>query len=219
MGEAEIRMLYGEPEKAGAHLAASPRLFRNALLDKFSRVHPGIPFLLYMPVVAALLWQAVHVLPLRYVIVTFPFGYVLWTLLEYFGHRFVFHFRAGSRIGAWIQFLIHGVHHEHPNDPLRLVMPPIMSMPIMLTAFVLLRVAAGGDLVLPVMAGFLGGYLIYDGMHFWLHHRQPSHAIGRYLRGRHMHHHFRDDTSSFGVSAPWWDAVFATRPTRNATRQ
>ena len=58
MGEAEKRMLYGEPENAGAHLAASPRLFRNPLLDKFSRVNPGIPFVLYVPIAAALLWQA-----------------------------------------------------------------------------------------------------------------------------------------------------------------
>lgn len=195
-------------------LAASPRLFHNALLDRFSRVHPCLPFLLYGPAVTLLLWVAGDRLPVRFIIPAFVLGYVFWTLLEYFGHRFIFHIRPKSRMGEWVQFLIHGVHHEHPNDGWRLVMPPLMSLPIMVAAFGVLRFVSGPRVVLPVMAGFLAGYLIYDGLHFYVHHRQPGNFIGRYLRRRHMHHHFRDDRSWFGVSAPWWDAIFATRPAR-----
>jgi len=123
--------------------------------------------------------------------------------------------RPNFRHGEWVQFLIHGVHHEHPNDALRLVMPPLMSLPIMAAAWVILWLAAGMEWALPAMTGFVVGYLVYDGVHFYVHHRHPENAIGRHLRRRHMHHHFRDDTSSFGVSAPWWDAVFATQPARN----
>ena len=211
-------MLWVEPPGTSARLAASPRLFRNPLLDRFSRVHPGLPFLIYLPISAVLLWNAVRALPARDVIVTFAFGYLLWTLLEYFGHRFIFHIRPKVPLGEWIQFLIHGVHHQHPSDPLRLVMPPIMSLPIMAAAFALLRLVTGAEIALPATAGFVAGYLIYDGLHFYLHHRQPENVIGRYLRGRHMHHHFRDDTSWFGVSAPWWDAVFATQPVQRPVR-
>lgn len=199
---------------AATRLAASPRLFRNPLLDRFSRVHPALPFLIYGPATAVLLWMAERDLAVRYVVVIFAFGYLLWTLLEYFGHRFIFHFRPKSPTGQWFQFLIHGVHHEHPNDALRLVMPPLMSLPIMIAAFGIIRLATGPQVALPAMAGFIGGYLLYDGVHFYVHHRQPENFIGRYLRRRHMHHHFRDDRSWFGVSAPWWDAVFATRPAR-----
>lgn len=195
-----------------ARLAASPRLFRNPLLDRLSRVHPALPFLIYGPVTVVLLWMAGRDLPVRYVVVTFAFGYLLWTLLEYFGHRFIFHFRPKSPVGEWIKFLVHGVHHEHPNDALRLVMPPLMSLPIMAAAFGIVRLATGPQIAVPVMAGFIGGYLLYDGVHFYVHHRQPRNFVGRYLRRRHMHHHFRDDRSWFGVSAPWWDAAFATRP-------
>jgi len=198
-----------------AHLAASPRLFRNPFLERFSRVHPGVPFLIYGPAVALLLCTAAREIHVSYVIVAFVSGYTLWTLLEYFGHRFIFHIRPTSPGGEWVQFLVHGVHHEHPSDPLRLVMPPLMSMPIMAAAFALLRLTSGPRLALPVMAGFLAGYLIYDGLHFYLHHGQPANAIGRYLRHRHMHHHFRDDTSWFSVSAPWWDAIFATWPAQS----
>ena len=30
-----------------------------------------------------------------------------------------------SGLGARLHWMIHGVHHDHPNDPLRLVMPPV----------------------------------------------------------------------------------------------
>jgi len=90
----------------------------------------------------------------------------------------------------------------------------LMSLPIIAAAFVLLRITAGPAIAVPALAGFVTGYLAYDGLHFYVHHATPANRIGRYLRRRHMHHHFRDDTSWFGVSAPWWDAVFATRPPR-----
>lgn len=214
--EREQGILREEGADGNTHLAASPRLFRNPMLERLSRVHPVVPFLIYLPIGVLLLWETAGVLPVRDAIVAFGFGYTLWTLLEYFGHRSIFHIRPKYPFGEWIQFLIHGVHHKHPNDPLRLVMPPIMSLPIMVAAFLLLGVAAGPVTAFPLMAGFLTGYLIYDGLHFYLHHRQPENAIGLYLRRRHMHHHFRDDTSWFGVSAPWWDAVFATRPDRSS---
>jgi len=197
-----------------ARLAASPRLFRNPLLDRFSRVHPVLPFLIYAPTAVVLLWIAQRNISVPNATVAFASGYLLWTLLEYFGHRFIFHLHPRSRWGNRIQFLIHGVHHEHPNDALRLVMPPLMSLPIMAAAFGILRLAGGPLIAQPLMAGFIGGYLIYDGLHLYVHRRQPENIIGRYLRRRHMHHHFRDDRSWFGVSAPWWDAVFSTRPTR-----
>jgi dihydroceramide fatty acyl 2-hydroxylase len=33
-----------------------------------------------------------------------------------------------------------------------------------------------------------------------------------------MRHHFEDHERGFGVSAPWWDIVFNTRPRRSGTR-
>ena len=56
-------------------------------------------------------------------------GYLFWTISEYAIHRFVFHFEPEKGIGARLHWIIHGVHHDHPNDPLRLVMPPSVSVP------------------------------------------------------------------------------------------
>ena len=62
----------------------------------------------------------------------------------------------------------------------------------------------------PFTAGFLSGYLVYDMVHYHLHHHAPSTRLGRWLRELHMRHHFQDDTRGFGISAPFWDAVFRT---------
>ena len=56
-------------------------------------------------------------------------GYLMWTLFEYWLHRIVFHFEPEEGIGARLHWIIHGVHHDHPNDPMRLVMPPAVSVP------------------------------------------------------------------------------------------
>lgn len=192
-------------------LAASPRLFENPLLDRLSRVHHLVPPLFYLPIFAALLWLAAKSLTLPIIVVCIVGGYLTWTLVEYFGHRFLFHYRARSPIGRRILFLVHGVHHDHPSDPLRLVMPLLMSVPIMAAACAVLGLVCGAELGRAVSAGFIAGYVGYDMLHFHVHHGRPRTAFGRFLRFRHMHHHFRDETSWFGVSAPWWDAVFATR--------
>jgi sterol desaturase/sphingolipid hydroxylase (fatty acid hydroxylase superfamily) len=199
-------------------LSASPRLFENALLDKLSRVHWSVPLFVYTPVLAVLAG-------LSFSSISFPFaagemfiGYFIWTLIEYFGHRYLFHFEFPGRFGARIHFLIHGVHHVHPNDPLRLVMPALLSGPIIVIAFAAITLLFGLPFGYPVLMGFIIGYLAYDMTHFYLHHAEPKTRIGLAMRRAHMLHHFRDHTRGFGVSAPWWDHVFKTvhhMPPRN----
>ena len=139
-------------------------------------------------------------------------GYAVWTLTEYWLHRVVFHFEPEDGIGARLHWMIHGVHHDHPNDPMRLVMPPSASSRSR-SAFggaVLARARAAQ--VAAVHAGFLAGYLAYDMIHYHVHHHMPRTAVGRRLRELHMRHHFQDDERGFGVSAPYWDHVFGTAP-------
>ena len=51
---------------------------------------------------------------------------------------------------------------------------------------------------MPFTGGFLAGYLIYDELHYHLHHRPPTTRLGRGLRELHMRHHFQDDERGFG---------------------
>lgn len=204
------------PQVQEAARAASPRLFENALLDTLSRVHPAVPPLVYLPLAALLLVWGGRTVGLARAPLLALAGYLAWTLLEYWGHRLAFHFVPRGRLGARLHWMIHGVHHDHPNDRLRLVMPPLMSLPIMAVAFGVFALSFGAASGSVLMAGFLAGYVGYDMLHYHVHQHAPRTRLGRLLRRLHMHHHFRDETVCFGVSAPWWDVVFGTAPRRAA---
>jgi len=192
------------------HLRASPPLLPIASLDKLTRVHHLVPVAIYVPAILVLLVLGVGRTSVLGAAGLFAAGYLMWTLAEYWIHRVVFHFEPEDGWGAKVHFLIHGVHHEHPNDPLRLVMPPLASIPLAVAFALLFRWIFGGDMWMPVTAGFLAGYVVYDEIHYLLHHYVPSNRFGKRLRELHMRHHFQDDTRGFGISAPYWDKVFRT---------
>jgi len=191
-------------------LGASPRLFKSPILDKFSRVHWSVPLFFYAPFIAVLAWLSFEALGLSTICFAEIAGYVVWTLIEYFGHRYIFHTEFPGRLGARLHFLIHGVHHAHPNDPLRLVMPPLLSAPIMAIALVVTFAIVGRPLAYPVLMGFIIGYLIYDMVHYCVHHVDFCSYAGCTMRRLHMLHHFHDAERGFAISAPWWDKVFGT---------
>ena len=193
-------------------LRASPRMFESDLLDKVSRVHPAVPVMLFGPAIVVLFIEGL----IRGAGWATPLwllgGYVFWTLTEYWMHRAVFHFEPEKGIGARLHWIIHGVHHDHPNDPMRLVMPPSVSVPLS-SLFVLAFYAVFGlPGFLPFSAGFLAGYLLYDMLHYHVHHHRPTTALGKQLRELHMRHHFQNHERGYGISAPYWDHVFRTAP-------
>jgi dihydroceramide fatty acyl 2-hydroxylase len=191
-------------------LKASPPMFESRLLDFFSRVHPAVPVLIFAPGIVVLTVWSLSVQSLAITLALVIGGYALWTLFEYWLHRIVFHFEPRDGLGARMHWIIHGVHHDHPNDPMRLVMPPAVSVPLGAAVFGLLYLAFGSGYAPGLGAGFFLGYLVYDMMHYYLHHFTPRGRLGRMLRERHMRHHFQDDTRGFGISAPYWDEVFGT---------
>src|SRR3954467_5744576 len=110
-------------------LRASPRMFENDLLDKLSRVHPAVPVIIFVPAVVVLIVLAAGGMSAPALIGLFLAGYLFWTLAEYWIHRVIFHFEPEDGFGARLHWIIHGVHHDHPNDPLRLALPPPRGAP------------------------------------------------------------------------------------------
>lgn len=200
-------------------LRASPPMFESRVLDALSRVHPAVPVLIFLPAIVLLAaWSLSNVSVLATAGLLIG-GYAIWTLFEYWLHRLVFHFEPAEGLGARMHWIIHGVHHDHPNDPMRLVMPPAVSVPLGAGVFALMYAIAGHDYAPGLGAGFFAGYLVYDMMHYYLHHFAPRGRLGRMLRERHMRHHFQDDTKGFGISAPYWDEVFRTSPRSKRSSQ
>jgi dihydroceramide fatty acyl 2-hydroxylase len=197
-------------------LKASPPMFKSPWLDRFTRVHPAVPVLIFLPAILALFVVGVGRAGFWNSVGLALGGYAVWTLTEYWLHRVVFHFEPEKGIGARLHWMIHGVHHDHPNDPMRLVMPPSASIPLALLFALLFYVVLGGHWFMPFLSGFLAGYLAYDMLHYHVHHHRPRTRVGRRLRELHMRHHFQDDERGFGISAPYWDRVFGTLPEKRA---
>ena len=89
------------------------------------------------------------------------------------------------------------------------MMPLVVTLPIS-AAIVLVARAAGGISALPLVAGFLHGYLLYDTVHHTIHRGANRSRIVRWLRKHHMQHHYATPDKRFGVSSPLWDLVFRT---------
>ncbi len=198
-----------------SRLSASPPLFQNRFLDFFSRIHPSVPAIIFIPVIVAMVWLGADRGQGAWEIVgLFVAGIAIWTITEYWLHRKFFHWEPDNAFGRKMHFIIHGVHHDHPNDKLRLVMPPGASIPLAALFFGIFWLIFGTPTVFPVFGGFIAGYLVYDYTHYYVHHFVPKSEFGKRLREQHMRHHFQDHRYGFGVSTPLWDAVFGTLPRR-----
>ncbi len=191
-------------------LAASPAIFQSRALDRLTRVHPLVPVLIFLPAIAAFASAGITDLGVSEGLLGFAAGYAVWTFSEYWIHRALFHFEPEGGLGARLHWMIHGVHHDHPNDPNRLVMPPVVSLPLGTAFFFAFDGIFGLQTGWAISAGFFMGYLAYDMLHFALHHGGARGRLGKLLRELHMRHHFEDDRCGFAISAPWWDVVFGT---------
>ena len=190
----------------------SVRMFESNFLDKFSRVSWYVPLIIFVPVIAYFIYTSIAstTLSLAQVGGLFIGGLGIWTAVEYIFHRFVFHYEPTSLFGRKIHFMIHGVHHAYPNDSKRLVMPPILSIPLS-TGFYFLFLVIFGSITAPLFAGFILGYLVYDMMHYATHHAHFMKAKWFIsVKQHHMRHHFQDPDAGFGVSSALWDKIFRT---------
>src|SRR5438046_10671357 len=108
------------------------RMFESDFMEFFSRVHPATPLILYLPVVGYMLYVSLSQRQLRVLAVTALFLLVilLWTLLEYLIHRYIFHYEPKTRLGKWLHFIIHGVHNDCSIAASRVVMPPTIVAPL-----------------------------------------------------------------------------------------
>src|SRR3954463_9482 len=129
-------------------------MFKSRWLDALSRVHPAVPAVIFGPVTLIAFVLGATRVGLLGAIGAAAVGYVVWTLTEYWLHRLVFHFEPEKGIGARLHWMIHGVHHDHPNDPLRLVMPPSASIPLATVFVVIWQLVFGYGGGFAVSAGF-----------------------------------------------------------------
>lgn len=197
------------------------RLFRSDFLEFFSHISPIVVVVIWLPVSLFFLVRSILQAPVAafpfYIPLGFVLGLFLWTLSEYLLHRFMFHMQVKGERAQQLIFLFHGVHHAQPQCKTRLVMPPVVSIPLAIIFYALFYLIftvlfQAGQWVAPVFFAFILGYLIYDITHYATHHFPMRNGYAKFIKRYHMQHHYKTPDKRFGVSSPLWDIVFNTYP-------
>ncbi|KAF9482708.1 oxidoreductase [Pholiota conissans] len=218
------------------HLQQSARLFGPEVLEMFTRTEWWVVPIVWGPITAYLflrsLFQFTGPLPsffenpylplsslpliptasIAKVTLCFLLGNVIWTLLEYLLHRFLFHidyYLPDTPAFLTLHFLMHGIHHYLPMDRLRLVMPPplffTLQLPFTQLAYAIFPVAVANGII----SGAFCFYIGYDCMHYALHHTKLPEYM-RMMKKYHLAHHYKNFELGYGVTSKIWDVVFNT---------
>jgi sterol desaturase/sphingolipid hydroxylase (fatty acid hydroxylase superfamily) len=188
------------------------QLFKSAWLEKLTVMSPLIfstVWSLLLPTIAWISWGSASAAQGLLLLVI---GLFVWTLFEYAMHRFPFHHTSQQSAVSRVVYLMHGNHHDNPNDAMRNLMPFVVSLPIaslVWLASVALLGASGTWLFL----GWISGYVMYDLVHFACHQWPMKGRFGSALKRHHMRHHYVDETGNYAISAIFWDRVFGSRIT------
>ena len=191
----------------------SGQIFKNPVLERLTKTHIAIPLVLFSVISAVLIYYGIleKGFTAPQMIGLFFLGLLVFTLVEYLMHRFLYHIKPHTPAFEDISYKMHGVHHDYPKDKQRLAMPPVLALLLATVFFVFYRVILG-DYVFGFLAGFLMGYTLYLSIHYSVHiFRVPNNFL-KTLWYHHAIHHYRQPDKAFGVSSPLWDMVFNTMP-------
>ena len=191
------------------------KMFENPFLDRLTNSHVSIPIsMLVLFGIGFMIWgiKSTALTTLNYISLG-VLGALSWTLFEYLMHKYLYHMLPTNNVKGWIQYNMHGVHHEYPKDKSRLAMPPLLIIVIAFMFLYLFRLFMG-DYTFAFTPGFLFGYAGYLCVHYIVHAFQPPKNAFKVLWVNHSIHHYKDPDVAFGVSSPLWDHVFRTLPKR-----
>lgn len=198
-------------------------IFNNAFLEVFTKAPAPVSFGFYFVVMGTLVGISIQ----KGVVDTFWKGALIylgalffWTFFEYVFHRFINHldyYFPESPTIRRIDYVLHGIHHEYPRDPARLIMPPLPGLIIVSILFGGYYLILGNYAFL-FLAGFLNGYLLYTLIHYGTHRFKPPKLLKPLWR-HHALHHYKHTDRAFGVSSTFWDHIFRTMPPEKKQRK
>jgi sterol desaturase/sphingolipid hydroxylase (fatty acid hydroxylase superfamily) len=133
-------------------------------------------------------------------------GWLTWTFIEYFLHRFWMHnhFRnVNSKL-----YELHMNHHKHPRE---IKVNEVHRTLLLLIGLFLTYFAIVWNNYFTLFLGFYFGGTLYSFLHIMLHKRW-----GRYIfpnvQKAHIHHHGKYPDKGFSFSTIIWDWMFGTLP-------
>lgn len=198
MKDLSIRSLFDEAVQANVRLSATRANSRAGIAADIA-------------IGVVLLLEGLRRSDLRLVpaLLTVLSGLLLFSLVEYCFHRWLFH---GAK-----QAMQQG-HQQHHDDPLG-----HGALPFFLPPLGMLLLAGMFDIAMPttyalLLAGALAcGYAAYGLGHTVIHNTRFRNPLSRrWAAIHHIHHHHPD--KNFGVTTPLWDIVLGTRYVSNRSK-
>jgi len=147
----------------------------------------------------------------------FAAGVGVWTLMEYFIHRYILHGRFPDGPGLVRHFFhkrfdhLHWEHHERPWDGNHINGRIMDTLPF---SIVFVVVAAFFPIwSAPVLvAGILQSYVVEEWVHHSVHFYHFDNPYFRYIKRHHLYHHSpKGGEVGYGLTNGLWDIVFRTR--------
>ena len=204
-----------------ANLSDSPDLFQHAWMNKLTRTHISVPVSIFLLYAIGLIISAYRFTDLNtaQIISLYVGGFFFFTLVEYILHRWLYHPpEDATESRKNFTYKIHGIHHDYPKDKKRLALPPWLSV-IVATVLLFIFKLIISHYSFAFLAGFLTGYAFYLLVHYAVHIFKPPNNIFKALWTNHAIHHYSEDEILFGVSSPFWDYVFRTRPKQKTPKK
>lgn len=196
---------------------SSVRFFDNPILNKLCHTNIVSLSIVFIPVALYFIYLSIRHHPPVIVIFGMLLGLFIWSFVEYFTHRFLFHFKFTNERIKYLHSIFHLAHHKYTQDSSKYQTLLVLSIPGSI-AFYYLFMFLFGSVGSTVMAGFIIGNIIYEYTHYSTHKFKMQTKIGKFLKQHHMHHHYFDDKKNFGVTSLLWDWVFNTH-TKKTNKQ
>ena len=133
-------------------------------------------------------------------------GWLSWTFIEYFNHRFRMH--GNGDTSKVIGYQRHILHHHHPTE---IKITLVQRFFLFIGDLLLITLCIIFKNWILLFTGFYTGFVIYTLMH-WFLHRKISARLFPEVHQFHIHHHCKHPDKCFGVTVTWWDHLFDTIP-------
>ncbi|MCB9061810.1 MAG: sterol desaturase family protein [Halobacteriovoraceae bacterium] len=201
------------------HNRAKLRLFNSNFWESLSRTNSWAPALFWLFVIGGLFYtNSDKGITVKEHVALFFIGLIVWTLVEYIFHRFIFHFPIFGPKSERFNFVSHGIHHEDAHDLGRAIMPITPAAIYTVLLYGVFFQVFGEKYGPTFLAYFLMGFISYDYYHFSNHVMLPKSKLGKYLRKNHLIHHVYPHVN-FGVTSPIWDFAFGTYANKKTIHQ
>ena len=186
------------------------RLFQSQWLERFTVVSPPAFLIIWSLIIFLIVgaaWGKASVAAGLGLVVA---GLLGWSLLEYSLHRFLFHWEPAIAPFKTMVFIFHGNHHAFPGDPLRNLMPPIVSIPIngLISIGAVVLLGQGGWWF---ALGLITGYVTYDLTHYACHQLPMKGKLARIIKRHHTRHHHAKQNGNYAFTGLVWDHFLGTR--------